>query len=78
MLKSYWVVVVGGGGLCDFCVSPSPFGLDFGTLDFGTSDSGLTIMVLPFIYCLYLSANNLEHLCSEVTRIEKHSNSYSI
>ena len=24
-------------------VSPSPFGLDFGTLDFGTSDSGLTI-----------------------------------
>ena len=32
---------VGGGGPCDFCVSPSPFGLDFG--DFGTSDSGLTI-----------------------------------
>ena len=31
-----------GGGPCDFCVSPSPFGLDFGTLDFGTSDSGLT------------------------------------
>ena len=25
-----------GGGLCDYCVSPSPFGLDFGTLDFGT------------------------------------------
>ena len=25
------------------CVSPSPFGLDFGTLDFGTSDLGLTI-----------------------------------
>ena len=24
-----------GGGLCDYCVSPSPFGLDFGTLDFG-------------------------------------------
>ena len=21
------------GGPCDFCVSPSPFGLDFGTLD---------------------------------------------
>ena len=34
MLKSY---------PCDFTVSPSPFGLDFGTLDFGTSDSGLTI-----------------------------------
>ena len=28
---------VGGddGGPCDFSVSPSPFGLDFGTLDFG-------------------------------------------
>ena len=34
---------MGGGGPCDFSVSPSPFGLDFGTLDFGTSDSGLTI-----------------------------------
>ena len=34
----------GGGGPCDFSVSPSPFGLDFGTLDFGTSDSGLTII----------------------------------
>jgi len=34
MLKSYgW-----GGGPCDFSVSPSPFGLDFGTLD---SDFGL-------------------------------------
>ncbi len=30
-------------GPCDFSVSLSPFGLDFGTLDFGTSDSGLTI-----------------------------------
>ena len=31
---------VGGvGGPCDFSVSPSPFGLDFGTLD-----SGLTII----------------------------------
>ena len=44
MLKSYgWGGVV-GGGLCDYCVSPSPFGLDFGTLDFGTSDLGLTTM----------------------------------
>ena len=34
----------GGGGPCDFGVSPSPFALDFGTLDFGTSDSGLTIV----------------------------------
>ena len=31
------------GGPCDSSVSPSPFGLDFGTLDFGTSDLGLTI-----------------------------------
>ena len=38
MLKSYRV-----GGPCDFSVSPSPFGLDFGTLDFVTSDSGLKI-----------------------------------
>ena len=43
MLKSYGVGG-GGGSLCDFSVSPSPFGPDFGTLYFGTSDSGLTIM----------------------------------
>ena len=55
MLKSYGWKCAGGhvvmcrrpcggvGGPCDYCVSPSPFGLDFGTLDFGTSDSGLTI-----------------------------------
>ena len=32
-----WLKVIGGGvgGPCDFSVSPSPFGLDFGTLDFG-------------------------------------------
>ena len=30
------------GGPCDFSVSPSPLGPDFGTLDFGTSDWGLT------------------------------------
>ena len=45
MLKSYGVECAGGhvvmcrrpcgGGPCDFSVSPSPFGLDFGTLDFG-------------------------------------------
>ena len=29
------------GGPCDFSVSPSPFGLDFGTLDFGLWDFGL-------------------------------------
>ena len=43
MFKSYgvgWVAGLGGwvGGPCDFSVSPSPFGLDF-----GTKDSGLTI-----------------------------------
>ena len=32
----------GGAGPCDYCVSPSPFDLDFGTLDFGTADLGLT------------------------------------
>ena len=31
------------GGPCDSSVSPSPFGLDFGTLDFGSFDLGLTI-----------------------------------
>ena len=30
----------GVGGPCDYCVSPSPFALDF-----GTSDSGLTIVL---------------------------------
>ena len=43
MLKSYRVVGWGGGGPCDYGVSPSPFDLDFGTLDFGTLGSGLTI-----------------------------------
>ena len=46
-----WLKVMGwgGGGPCDYCVSPSPFGLDFGTLDFGTSDSGLTINEKLFV-----------------------------
>ena len=35
MLKSWGLVGGWGGGLCDYSVSPSPFGLDFGTLDFG-------------------------------------------
>ena len=39
-----------GGGPCDFSVSPSPFGLDFGTLDFGTSGLGLTIVHLCIQY----------------------------
>ena len=48
MLKSYGV---GGGGPCDYSVSPSPFGFDFGTLDFGTSDSGLTIFTTQPMFC---------------------------
>ena len=48
MLKSYGWWWWGGGGLCDYSVSPCPFGLDFGTLDFGTSDLGLT-MIAPAI-----------------------------
>ena len=67
MLKSYgWgggVVGWGGvGGLCDYCVSPSPFGLDFGTLDFGTSGLGLTINNFNFqkstLVNSYLIVNN--------------------
>ena len=38
-----WVGWGGVGGPWDFSVSPSPFGLDFGTLDFGTLALGLTI-----------------------------------
>ena len=53
------------GGPCDSSVSPSPFGLDFGTLDFGTSDLGLTIykyvtssstkLTLTKLYCYYVT-----------------------
>ena len=32
-----------------YCVSPSPFDLDFGTLDFGTSDLGLTNVLDNFV-----------------------------
>ena len=48
-----------GGGPCDFSVSPSPFGLDFGTLDFGTSDSGLTIcwMVVEVCWLFFIFSN---------------------
>ena len=57
MLKSYgWWWWVGVGGPCDFSVSPSPFGLDFGTLDFGTSDSGLTKIYIFFL-CINASYN---------------------
>ena len=47
MLKSYgW-----GGGPCDFSASPSPFGLDFGTLDFGLGlDNILPLSLSPNIF----------------------------
>ena len=43
MDKSYGVVGCGGGPW-DFSVSPSPFGLDFGTLDFGLGLDNLYIL----------------------------------
>ena len=72
MLKSYRVVGWGGGGggPCDYCVSPSPFGLDFGTLDFGTSDLGLTIFT---VYTLSFSqigvAFNINNKIAESSRL---------
>ena len=49
----------GGGGPCDFSVSPSPFDLDFGTLDFGTSDSGLTICIKQKVIIYFIVTVNL-------------------
>ena len=58
-----WLKVIGGGvgGPCDFSVSPSPFGLDFGTLDFGTSDLGLTIIRLSTPRNPHLHVNRPDH-----------------
>ena len=41
----------GVGGPCDFSVSPSPFGLDFGTLDsdFGLGLDNICSPILNFI-----------------------------
>ena len=62
MLKSYGVGWGGGvGGPCDFSVSPSPFGLDFGTLDFGTLDSGLTISRLGIMCMQYFTMSILHY-----------------
>ena len=36
---------VGGGGPCDFSVSPGPFGLDFRTLGLWNLDLGLSIIL---------------------------------
>ena len=44
MLKSWGGVGWVGGGPCDFSVSPSPFGLDFGTLDLDLYQ-GLKILI---------------------------------
>ena len=40
MVKSYWVVVVGGVGLEDFSVNPSPLGLNLG-FELGLTGLGL-------------------------------------
>ena len=37
-----------GGGPCDFSVSPSPFGLDHGTLDFGLTKNVTNGTLLHF------------------------------
>ena len=49
MLKSYWWVgqLEWGGGPCDFSVSLSPFGLDFGTLDLGLTLLVQSVEVFP-------------------------------
>ena len=49
MLKSYgW-----GGGACDFSVSPSPFGIDFGTLDFGLGLDNMCVDTLTSNFSFY-------------------------
>ena len=40
----------GLGGPCDFSVSPSPFGLDFGTLDF---ELGLDNKLIVIVLCVF-------------------------
>ena len=57
----------GVGGPCDFSVSPSPFGLDFGTLDFGTSDLGLTILDCLFSCSLFLGCVDIRGLGGAAT-----------
>ena len=54
MVKSYrWG---GGGGPCDFSVSPSPFGLEFGTLDLGLGlDNFFLIDLYYYLSTCYLS-----------------------
>ena len=76
MLKSYRVGWWGGGGgPCDYCVSPSPFDLDFGTLDFGTSDSGLTICFFLFLFC-YTHNKYLSEVIPKSSHTEKSFNIY--
>ena len=76
MLKSYRVGWGGVGGPCDFSVSPSPFGLDFGTLDFGTSDLGLTkrtfLKLLLEPRRVKLVDKSKQNICSSTPVIKKH------
>ena len=48
-----------GGGPCDFSVSPSPFGLDFGTLDLdfglGLDNSISRVSVCVYVYIFPLT-----------------------
>ena len=57
ILLSTWSIFLagwwgGGGGPCDFSVSPSPFGLDFGILDFGLGLDIFAKRLLMFSNCL--------------------------
>ena len=64
-----------GGGPCDFSVSPSPFGLDFGTLDFGTSDLGLTIYKIFFVFLCksHLKYNPIDDCIDGAAVIEQYN-----
>ena len=57
----------GGGnrGPCDFSVSPSPFGLDFGTLDFGL---GLDNIYLTFLNVIKLTFS-LQYVSTSALRL---------
>ena len=56
----------------DFSVSPSLFGLDFGTLDFGTSDSGLTISQNKPLRLNIAKTVEVEY-CKELTTMVKYT-----
>ena len=77
---------VGGvvGGPCDFSVSPSPFGLDFGILDFGLGlDNRSTGLSWPWfrsghsghppglhpLFGLGLPGAACHHCCSQISKL---------